>query len=239
MVASLQEFWPHYSLLEPGDRCYYEILREREPCHLYFDLEFLFALNPECNGDHMVRVLVARVQRALLVRFGVVLRDEAVVHLCSSSEKKFSRHLICHLEGCLFGAFLSPLVSDLNSAPFYSHGLSTPTTADSVQCGHFVRRLCANLELEARAAESSAGTSAATAPEHDVRCLLVRIDAEAPTRRALFVDTGVYTKNRVRHRFLLVIFGDALTPSSPSLSHPAVSHVPFEQARKARVAVPR
>lgn len=39
-AATYQEFWKFYSVMKPGQRRHYEIIRESEPCHLYFDIEF-------------------------------------------------------------------------------------------------------------------------------------------------------------------------------------------------------
>jgi hypothetical protein len=41
LVAPLQEFWTEYQLMSPPDRSFYEVLREHDPCHLYFDLGIL------------------------------------------------------------------------------------------------------------------------------------------------------------------------------------------------------
>jgi hypothetical protein len=40
LAASYAEFWHYYAQMEPGDRCFYEVIRQHQPCHLYFDLEF-------------------------------------------------------------------------------------------------------------------------------------------------------------------------------------------------------
>jgi hypothetical protein len=47
-----------------------QIIRERCPCHLYFDLEFVPALNPRLDGNGLVRLLVDEVAEALRVRGG-------------------------------------------------------------------------------------------------------------------------------------------------------------------------
>ncbi len=45
-----------------------QIIRERCPCHLYFDLEYVPALNPGADGNALVRLLVDEVAEALKVR---------------------------------------------------------------------------------------------------------------------------------------------------------------------------
>ena len=39
LVASAESFWNYYTNIHPDNRHFYEIIRERVPCRLYFDLE--------------------------------------------------------------------------------------------------------------------------------------------------------------------------------------------------------
>lgn len=72
----------------------YEIIREAHPSHLYFDLEFRRAHNPGLNGNRIVEYLVARTAGALAAILGLRLSQHHVIDLDSSSDTKFSRHLI-------------------------------------------------------------------------------------------------------------------------------------------------
>ena len=49
-AASYEKFWEYYEILEKDERHHYEIIRENEPCHLYFDLEFNIRANPGIDG---------------------------------------------------------------------------------------------------------------------------------------------------------------------------------------------
>jgi hypothetical protein len=51
--------WQHMADLPSGRRCWYEIIREGQPCHLYFDLEFQKDINEGLDGDVMVDRLLA------------------------------------------------------------------------------------------------------------------------------------------------------------------------------------
>lgn len=70
----------------------YEVIPEGKPCHLYFDVEFLFAEHPDWNGSEIMERLIDRVDDKLLEVFG---QDEyELIHLDATTPKKFSRHLV-------------------------------------------------------------------------------------------------------------------------------------------------
>ena len=76
----------------------YELIREGHPCRLYYDLEYSKGANIDVDGPQMVQKVVSLTREVLLERFGLILEDEQVLELDSSSPKKFSRHLIFHLQ---------------------------------------------------------------------------------------------------------------------------------------------
>jgi hypothetical protein len=85
--------------LAPG-RHVYEVLREGRPCHLYFDLEFVPAANPNLDGDALVDALVALVGADARARWGCALDPAAhVLEADSSTPDKWSRHLLVRLPG--------------------------------------------------------------------------------------------------------------------------------------------
>ena len=70
----------------------YEVIPEGRPCHLYFDVEFLFSEHPDWDGNALIEKLIDRVDERLLEVFG---HDEyEVIDLSASNAKKFSRHLV-------------------------------------------------------------------------------------------------------------------------------------------------
>ena len=47
IVTSYPTFWKRYTMMAPADRNHYEVIPEHSPCHLYLDVEYARALNPE------------------------------------------------------------------------------------------------------------------------------------------------------------------------------------------------
>jgi hypothetical protein len=132
LVATREDFWRRYRTLPGAFRHFYELIRAERPCHLYLDIEFCRRANPVADGDRMVRTLLDELRSSLAELLGVEEgADEdwcRVVDLDSSTEKKFSRHLILRL-----------------------HDGAT-AFADNAHCGRFVHGVCAAL-LRRRHAE--------------------------------------------------------------------------------------
>ncbi|DAZ95128.1 TPA: hypothetical protein N0F65_009759 [Lagenidium giganteum] len=123
LVTTLAAFWKQYKETASSERHVYEIIRENVPCRLYFDLEFSKPLNPGVDGDALVARLVCLLQVQLFRCYQMAFSKTGhIVQLDSSTDAKFSRHLIIHLPGnVLFknnlhvGAFVRSMVSDLIS----------------------------------------------------------------------------------------------------------------------------
>lgn len=94
VVASLRGFWRRYVAVPPAARHFYEIVRERTPCRLYFDIEYLREFNPGADGEQLMRTLRFVVAARLQQCFGVLVDEEDFVDLDSSTAVKFSRHLV-------------------------------------------------------------------------------------------------------------------------------------------------
>lgn len=90
------EFALKYLSFPPHMCHHYEIIRENMPCRLYFDIEFKRGLNPTCDGDAMMRIFTSRLKAFLLEMYNIPLTDEQIVDLDSTTDVKFSRHLVCH-----------------------------------------------------------------------------------------------------------------------------------------------
>ncbi|QDZ25464.1 putative DNA-directed primase/polymerase protein [Chloropicon primus] len=102
LATTLRRFWRHYSIMPALSRHHYELIREGEPCSMYFDLEFAVKHNAglTAQGDHLVDVVLELTARELLERFGLGIDlGKDVVELDSSTETKWSRHLIIHCGG--------------------------------------------------------------------------------------------------------------------------------------------
>ena len=91
---------PRFSLSQ-DQRSFYEVICDSRPCRLYFDLEFYREYNPaDLDGNELTDLLLRLCALHLLRRFGLLLRRRDVLVLDSSTEKKFSRHLVLHLCTC-------------------------------------------------------------------------------------------------------------------------------------------
>ncbi len=73
------------------------------PCHLYFDLEYSKELNPNASPD-MIQIFKHCVLTELWKVFGIEICQKSIVDLDSSTDTKFSRHLIVRIPHCAFAS---------------------------------------------------------------------------------------------------------------------------------------
>ncbi|XP_010261360.1 PREDICTED: DNA-directed primase/polymerase protein isoform X5 [Nelumbo nucifera] len=113
LVSTYAEFWRRYKNMDPKFRHHYEVIQEGLPCHLYFDLEFNKRANDGKNGDEMVDLLISIILDALFDKYSIQGNQEWIIELDSSTEEKFSRHLIIRIPKTAFkdnlhaGAFVA------------------------------------------------------------------------------------------------------------------------------------
>ncbi|XP_030448880.2 uncharacterized protein LOC115671456 isoform X2 [Syzygium oleosum] len=170
LVSPYQEFWKRYNDMDPKLRHHYEVIQEGLPCHLYFDLEFNKRENGDKNGDEMVDLLIVVVFEVLLDKYSIQGNEEWVVELDSSTEEKFSRHLILRIPMTAFkdnshvGAFVSEVCSRISSARetdkryeklFVKKDSSTSTCQTFVDTAVYSRNRCFRLALSSKAGKSS------------------------------------------------------------------------------------
>ncbi|XP_020590570.1 DNA-directed primase/polymerase protein isoform X3 [Phalaenopsis equestris] len=121
LASTYDEFWKRYESMDSKFRHHYEVIQEGHPCHLYFDLEFNMRLNVGRNVDEMVDILTSITLIAISEKYSIHANHECVVELDSSTEEKFSRHLIIRLPKAAFknnshvGAFVSEICSRITS----------------------------------------------------------------------------------------------------------------------------
>ncbi|GAQ81589.1 hypothetical protein KFL_000850050 [Klebsormidium nitens] len=121
LVTTLDVFWQRYQRMLPGHQHYYEIIREGCACHLYLDLEYLKGPNPAADAEPLMVALLRLLSTAVQEHLGLALREDALVELDSSTDEKFSRHLIAPLPGHGFksnahvGAFIKKFCSHLRA----------------------------------------------------------------------------------------------------------------------------
>lgn len=197
IATTYSNFWDKYCELKAEQRHHYEVVCEGLPCHLYFDLEFPTSSNPGCDGDRMVMVLVQHVMLCLATAYGVSVRPEDFVHLDSTSKTKFSRHLI--LRACS----------------------STPHAAftSNAHAGNFVRKMCLDIERDRLKKpelqilfvdpEENNGTDVKN------KC---HPPGEGDSKKKLFIDQGVYSRNRSFRLFLSSKWGVGKQKLRPVLS---------------------
>ncbi|WOH14322.1 hypothetical protein DCAR_0933841 [Daucus carota subsp. sativus] len=121
VVSSYKEFWRRYKNMNPKYRHHYEVIQEGLPCHLYFDLEFNKIENSNNNGEEMVDILLSLVFDFMNEKYSIEGDKEFVVELDSSTEEKFSRHIIICFPNTAFknnrhaGAFVGEICSRIQN----------------------------------------------------------------------------------------------------------------------------
>ncbi|XP_066996611.2 DNA-directed primase/polymerase protein [Anabrus simplex] len=121
LVAHPLMFW-HYDSMRNENRCSYEVIPEGCACKLYFDLEFSKELNPLHDGGKMTDVFIELVCSYIKKTFGIMVKREHVLDMDSTTEFKFSRHLIFQLPHAVF--------------------------KDNYSVGNFVKMICKDLALK-------------------------------------------------------------------------------------------
>jgi hypothetical protein len=103
LVSTWSRFLHEYLSYTNNHGHFYEIIREHTPCRLYFDLEYPICVssgrehmvtNEDVDGDAIVAKFINLVVWKLHELLGICLDDENVIVLDSSSERKFSKHII-------------------------------------------------------------------------------------------------------------------------------------------------
>lgn len=158
------------------DRHYYELIREKTPCRLYFDIEYNKMANPGIEDDTneiLMKEFIEELEIEVKDRFNLLIGRSNIVDLDSSTEKKFSRHLIVHMpNGELF--------------------------EDAVHCGKFVKALIGRLaeEVATKILEEK-GRSTLSNYLFIFAKESVSHERDDQRSKTCFVDTGVYTRNRI------------------------------------------
>ncbi|KAF7418588.1 hypothetical protein HZH68_001241 [Vespula germanica] len=167
VVAHPEVYWWYYKDRPPESRCSYEVIPERAPCWLYVDLEFLFELNPKSNGSRMTNTLIDILCAFILKEWHLPCNKSNIINLDSTNNEKFSRHLIFAIKDVAF--------------------------KDNFHVGRFMKYVCTEITNYLNNIET----------QHDVLSTFNKINIEelfiyinTKNERKLFIDIGVYTKNR-------------------------------------------
>ena len=251
VVSHIHTFLPRYVDLCGGRRHVYEIIREKYPCRLYFDLEYLISHNPTVKGMEMLSKWTALVSWKLYEVYGVCVHAGHVIDLDSSTEEKFSHHLIFILptnetSSCP-SSYASSCPSSYASTSPSSYTSTGPSSyidnneilfLDNTHVGGFVRMILDDIDSDARSlsrdTDSNPRRSSSSACDGSLVTNEVRhlsdnrianevqvngheaeydpLDDSAAEdlfwvrnkdgRYVRFVDTSVYSRNRVFRLFL-------------------------------------
>ncbi|XP_048585081.1 DNA-directed primase/polymerase protein isoform X2 [Nematostella vectensis] len=187
IVSTLDEFWNTYRSIQAEDRHYYEVIEEGAACRLYFDLEFKREFNQDLNGPEMVEIFIEYVCSNLKESFGIDCRRKHILDLDSSTDTKFSRHLIFHMPGAVF--------------------------KDNIHAGNFVHQICSELHetfrfilspntdesdlpsKTPRLDDKSSPSQNIVQPSVDKRFVKLFVKNDQG-EESIFCDQGVYTRNR-------------------------------------------
>uniref|UniRef100_UPI0037E93ED0 LOW QUALITY PROTEIN: DNA-directed primase/polymerase protein-like n=1 Tax=Semicossyphus pulcher TaxID=241346 RepID=UPI0037E93ED0 len=181
LVTSYTELWHYYRTYTESLMHCYEVIPEGAVCKLYFDLEFHKPSNTGADGKAMVSSLIQYVCDELMEIYGIECSMKNILNLDSSTEEKFSRHLIFNLQNAAFkdnihvGRFIHAILQ-----PILSTSKSTPDVSEGKQA-------------KAGEVAESPQTKRRKKEETDLRFLQVK---NKDGQDGLFVDLGVYTKNR-------------------------------------------
>ena len=107
----------------------YEVLMEKQPCWLYFDLEFPRCVNPNLDPGKVISAFYGLLNEFCHATLGLTLDDEFLFELDSTTEEKFSKHVIAKR--------LRPLQLVGTASQCKSQPLAFPSNA---QAGYFVKK---------------------------------------------------------------------------------------------------
>ncbi|XP_039738580.1 DNA-directed primase/polymerase protein isoform X2 [Pteropus medius] len=207
LVTTYVQFWFYYKSRKNLLHCY-EVIPENAVCKLYFDLEFNKLANPEADGKMMVALLIEHVCKALQELYRVNCSAEDVFNLDSSTDEKFSRHLIFQLHDVAFkdnihvGNFVKKILQPASHLIASESDDGIPETRVShfseipVKQGiSFSKMSTGNDRGESWTLNSKKleRLGSAKQSDPDLSFLVVK---NTIGKKHLFVDLGVYTRNR-------------------------------------------
>ncbi|XP_064305697.1 DNA-directed primase/polymerase protein isoform X2 [Phalacrocorax carbo] len=212
LVTTYKELWFYYTKNYKTSLMHcYEVIPEKGACKLYFDLEFYKPANPGTDGKSMVAKLIELVSQKLKELYDVNCSAKDVLNLDSSTDEKFSRHLIFLPQKTVFkdnihvGSFvrtiLQPAIRLMESeaAAVISEGAGCV-----FQCSAEAVGLDSSLTNLTAVEDASKGWPAIARKTEDMETshqgenaefsFLIVNDKQGD--KQLFVDLGVYTRNR-------------------------------------------
>ncbi|KAM7227315.1 hypothetical protein CapIbe_021728 [Capra ibex] len=210
LVTTYAQLWFYYKSRRNLLHCY-EVIPENAVCKLYFDLEFNKLANPGADGKKMVALLIEHVCKALQEFYTVHCSAEDVLNLDSSTEEKFSRHLIFQLRDVAFkdnihvGNFVRKILQpafhliaseDDDMTPETTGCEFTHFSETASEQGTCFSKMSTDNDVGKSGTSNSEklgrlGSAQQSSP--GLSFLIVKNDMG---EKRLFVDLGVYTRNR-------------------------------------------
>ena len=115
LVSTKETFWSKYK--EDRNKNFYEVIQPGV-CKLYMDLEFSISENNRKNGEFMTMKLIEKLNDIISTFWGVASHFQDVLILDSTTEQKFSVHLIfkkvCFSDNVAIKSFLAFFESKLS-----------------------------------------------------------------------------------------------------------------------------
>ncbi|XP_065692230.2 DNA-directed primase/polymerase protein isoform X1 [Patagioenas fasciata] len=212
LVTTYKELWFYYTIGYQTSLMHcYEVIPEKDACKLYFDLEFYKPANPGADGKSMVAKLIEFVSQKLKELYDVNCSAKDVLNLDSSTDEKFSRHLIFLPQKTVFkdnihvGNFVRKILQPAIRLMESHAAVVIPEGAGCVsQCSAEAVGLDGSLTNLTAVEGAAKGWPAVACETKDMETghqgensefsFLIVNDKEGD--KQLFVDLGVYTKNR-------------------------------------------
>ncbi|XP_075947399.1 DNA-directed primase/polymerase protein [Anarhichas minor] len=197
LVTSYSELWHYYRTYTQSLMHCYEVIPDGAVCKLYFDLEFHKPSNNGADGKAMVSSLIQYVCDKLMEVYGIECSANDVLNLDSSTEDKFSRHLIFNLQNAAFkdnihmGRFIHAILHPVLSTP--KSGLNVGMNSVAENSETRTRAVSEGTPAKADEMAESPQAKRCKQEETDLKFLQVK---NKDGQDCLFVDLGVYTKNR-------------------------------------------
>ncbi|KAM8938696.1 DNA-directed primase/polymerase protein [Pelodytes ibericus] len=202
LVTTYTEFWFYYVKYPKSLAHCYEVIPAHTVCKLYFDLEFYKPANPSADGTKMVSLVIEFFCKKLEQYYGIKCSADCVLNLDSSTEEKFSRHLIFVLPNAAFkdnihaGNFIKSALQPIFTSgelKFLKGNLASgignisPTTSSTVTLNDDTGKSSPGCGCKCNVMQER------KEKEFDLSSLIVR---DKHGGKQLFIDLGVYTKNR-------------------------------------------
>ena len=205
MASTWEEFYWRYNSLPPLSRHYYEIIEAGKPCRTYFDIEYDITLNPEVNGDRIVDIFIREICNRFAIDFGIFISRSNVLDLDSSTDVKFSRHLIVHLK---YGCYNDHNANDVGNIDRYS-GLSTLSNYNNLNDRHgkvsllWENNIILGEWIQAVVKDIRTEIQRTVPYSHPLSSLFLKSRNNADDDNHVFLaDLNVYTRNRAMRMFM-------------------------------------